>query len=366
MKADNKDLFSAVSKHGIEFNNAIVMAPMTRSRAIGSIPNQLMAEYYTQRVTAGLIVTEGTAPSPNGLGYARIPGIFNKEQVDGWRAVTRAVHNKGGKIFLQLMHVGRVAHSANMPEGARILAPSAIGANGDMWTDSLGMQKDEEPEAMTLADIKNTIEEFARAAKNAIEAGFDGIELHGANGYLPEQFLNPHTNQRNDNYGRTVENRSRFVVEVTRAVVQAIGKEKVGLRISPYSNFNHMPAYEETFETYNYLTAELSKLDILYLHVVDYAARASEEGQRLLSAIRKNFNNLLILNGGYTKERAEKALRHDGADMISFGSSFLANPDLPYRLQHGLALNNPDAATFYTPEALGYTDYTFAETEVHS
>jgi N-ethylmaleimide reductase len=358
-----RTLFEPLNFNGIEFTNSIVMAPMTRSRAIGTIPNNLMASYYAQRATAGLIITEGTAPTPTGLGYARTPGIFSPEQISGWKQITNVVHQKGGKIFIQLMHVGRIAHSANMPQGTRIIAPSAIASNGMMWTDSLGMQKEGIPAEMTLSDIQKTIEEFVQGAKNSIEAGFDGVELHGANGYLMEQFLNPHSNQRNDNYGASIENRSRFVLEVTKAVADAIGKEKVGLRISPYSTFNDMPVYNNIAETYSYLSNEISKLDILYLHLIDYAARASDEGIKLIKTIRNNFNNLLILNGGYTKERADRALNEDSADLISFGSSFLANPDLPYRFKNNIPLATPDSNTFYTAGEVGYTDYSFAGTE---
>lgn len=354
------DLFSPVKKYGMEFSNAIVMAPMTRSRAIGFVPNDLMATYYEQRAGAGLIVTEGNSPSPDGIGYARTPGIYSAEQIDGWRKVTNAVHAKGGKIFSQLMHVGRVSHSANMPAGARILAPSAIQAAGEMWTDSQGLQLKEKPLAMTTADVKNAIIDFARGAVNAIEAGFDGVELHGANGYLLEQFLNPHTNQRTDEYGGSVQNRSRFVLEVTEAVANAIGKDKVGIRLSPYNVFNDMGLYPEIADTYRYIAEELSKQDILYLHVIDYAARTSDEGLTLLKSIRSTFPNLLILNGGYTRERAEQVLRNDEADMVSFGTPFIANPDLHHRLKHGIALQESDPSTFYTADSKGYTDYAFA------
>lgn len=357
MSKSNVNLFEPVVLNGIQLNNRIVMAPMTRSRAIGAIPNELMATYYGQRATAGLTIVEGTAPSPNGLGYARTPGIFNKEQVDGWKKVTKAVHDEGGKIFAQLMHVGRIAHIANMPEGARTLAPSAVKPNVMMWTDALGMQPIETPAAMTLADIQNVIQEFVQGARNAINAGFDGVELHGANGYLLEQFLNPHSNTRTDQYGGSTEKRIRFVVELATAVAHAIGKGKTAVRISPYGTFNDMPAYDDTFRTYDLLTHELQKLDIVYLHVIDIAARASAEGLQLLKTIRKNFTNSLILNGGYDKERAVQALQMDGADLVSFGSKFIANPDLPYRLQNDIALSSPDVNTFYTPGAVGYTDY---------
>jgi N-ethylmaleimide reductase len=363
MKNQQKSLFQYDSEKRIRLQNRIVMAPMTRSRAIGSLPNALMAEYYAQRSTAGLIITEGNAPSPNGLGYARIPGIFSKAQIDGWKEVTKSVHQAGGKIFTQLMHVGRIAHPKNMPANARMLAPSAIAAKGDMWTDSDGMQQMPVPAAMTVADIEFALQEFVQAAKNAMEAGFDGVEIHGANGYLVEQFINPHANERNDQYGGTIENRSRFLLQLTKLVADAIGSDKVGVRLSPYNTFNDMPHYNEIPETYTYLSRELQALDVLYIHVIDYAARASDDGLALLTDIRNNFTNLLILNGGYDRQRAEHAITNNEADLISFGSPFISNPDLPHRLRHNVPLAPPDRTKFYTPDESGYIDYAVAKSE---
>ena len=351
------NLLSNVTIHGMEFSNRIVMAPMTRCRAIGNLPNDLMVKYYQQRSSAGLIITEGNAPSPNALGYARIPGIFSQEQIIAWKKITDAVHTKGGKIFTQLMHVGRIAHSANMPKNSKIVAPSAICADADMWTDTLGMQKTELPFEMSLADILQAKKEFVQAAKNSIEAGFDGVELHSANGYLLEQFINPGSNIRKDKYGGSIENRCRFVLELVQAVGDAIGFDKIGVRISPYSTFNSMPAYEDILKTYTYLTTELSKLNITYLHLIDYAARSNNEGLTLIKDIRNNFKQLLILNGGYTKERAENAIESGESDLVSFGSSFIANPDLPYRIENKIEWAKPDTSTFYTADEKGYTDY---------
>ena len=351
-------LLNAFKFKNIEFSNRIVMAPMTRCRAIDNLPNDLMATYYEQRSSAGLIITEGNAPSPNGLGYARIPGIFSQEQKIGWKKITDAVHAKGGKIFTQLMHVGRIAHSANMPKGSKIMAPSSVSADADMWTDSLGMQKTEVPNEMSLEEIEFSKNEFVQAAKNAMEAGFDGVELHAANGYLLEQFLNPNSNIRKDNYGGSIENRSRFILELVQAVGNAIGFDKIGVRISPYSTFNTMQNYEDIPKTYTYLTTELSKLNITYLHLIDYAARSSsEEGLTLIKDIRNNFKQLLILNGGYTRERAENAIENGESDLVSFGSSFIANPDLPYRIEHKIEWTKPDTSTFYTADEKGYIDY---------
>lgn len=351
------NMFEPYRMGSIELSNRIIMAPMTRSRAIGNVANNNIAEYYTQRASAGLIVSEGIAPSPNGLGYARIPGLFNEAQVASWKKVTDAVHNAGGKIFTQIMHTGRVSHSANMPAGSKLLAPSAVAATGDIWTDAEAMQPMPVPSAMTAEEIASTIQEYVQAAQNAVDAGFDGIELHGANGYLLEQFLNPGVNQRTDNYGGSVENRARFVIEVAKAVTEKIGKDKVGVRISPYNQYNSMPAYDDVFATYDYLSKELNKIGIVYLHMIDYAARATEEGQALIQAIRNNFTNTLILNGGYNKERAEEVLANGLADAVSFGTPFVSNPNLPHKLQHAVELTAADPALFFSAGTEGFTDY---------
>src|SRR6476661_3927020 len=253
-------LFENYKLGSLNLQNRFVMAPMTRSRAINNIPNSLMATYYSQRAGAGLIVTEGTTPSPNGLGYTRIPGIFSVEQINGWKNVTDAVHTKGAKIFIQFMHTGRVAHQVNLPEGAQVVGASDITAAGEMWTDLKGMQPYTQPHALSTEEVKATINEFVQAAKNAVEAGFDGVELHAANGYLIEQFINGVVNNRTDKYGGSVENRSRFLLEVAEKTIAAIGKDKVGVRFSPYSSFNDIPAYNEVDETYIYLAKKLNEL----------------------------------------------------------------------------------------------------------
>ncbi|GAL82775.1 artemisinic aldehyde Delta(11(13)) reductase [Sporocytophaga myxococcoides] len=333
------------------------MAPMTRSRAINSIPGENVAIYYAQRASAGLIITEGTAPSANGIGYARTPGIFTKEQIDGWKKVTKAVHDKGGKIIVQLMHVGRIAHPANMLPGSKIVAPSAVVPKSEMWTDTLGMQPMPQPSELTEEEIRLTVAEFAQAAKNAVEAGFDGVELHGANGYLIEQFINPSTNKRTDAYGGSTENRSRFLIETANAVIAAIGKDKVGVRISPYNTFNDLELYPEITETYKYIAEELNKLDILYLHIIDALANASEEGRLLVAAIRKTFNKTLILAGGYDKARAEQAIEEGRGDLVSFGRFFISNPDLPERFRNNAPLAEGNQQLFYAAGDEGYTDY---------
>ncbi len=351
-------LFSETSLGPLTLQNHLVMAPMTRSRAIGNVPNELMAEYYAQRATAGLIVTEGTSPSPNGLGYARIPGIFSAAQIAGWKLTTDAVHGKGGKIFIQFMHSGRIGHGLNLPAGARVLGPSAVAAAGEMYTDAEGMKPNSVPEAMTEADIKTTIEEFAQAAKNAVAAGFDGVELHGANGYLLEQFIRPNSNQRTDRYGGSIENRGRFVLEVVDAVIQAIGKDKVGIRLSPFGVFNDMPLYDEMEADYTWLAQQLAVRGLVYIHLVDHSAMgAPPVPDSMKATFRSVFKGALILSGGYDATRAESDLASGRCDLIGVGVPFLANPDLIARWKSGAALNAPDMGAFYTPGPKGYTDY---------
>jgi N-ethylmaleimide reductase len=335
------------------------MAPMTRSRAVEhNTPNALMADYYAQRATAGLIITEGVSPSANGLGYARIPGLFNAEQVAGWRLTTDAVHAKGGKIFVQFMHCGRVAHQVNLPAGARVVGPSADVCPGEMWTDASGMQAHTAPQAMTEADIAATIAEFAHAAKLAVEAGFDGIELHAANGYLLEQFLNANVNTRTDGYGASAEGRNRFVLEVAQACVAAIGANKVGIRISPHGVFNGTGAFDGVDAQYLSLVEKLSALGLVYLHQLDHSAMgAPAVPAASKQQLRAAFKQTYIAAGGFDAASGEALLAAGNADLIAYGRPFLCNPDLVARMQAGTALNAPDMSTFYTPGEKGYTDY---------
>ena len=352
-------LFSPAKLGSLTLQNHLVMAPMTRSRAIeNNVPNDLMVEYYRQRASAGLIITEGTSPSPHGLGYARIPGIYSEAQVAGWKKVTDAVHARGAKIFIQLMHTGRVGHPLNLPAGAEVLGPSAVAAKGDMYTDGEGMKPMPTPKAMTEADLKHTREEFVKAAKNAVAAGFDGIELHAANGYLLEQFIRPNSNTRTDNYGGSIENRARFVLEVVDATMAAIGKDKVGIRLSPYGVFNDMPDYPEMEADYTYLAKALNAKGLLYVHLVDHSAMgAPAVPAKIKSIFREAFSGTLILSGGYDAKRAEADLGSGKADLIAVGRPFLANPDLVERWKKQAAENTPDMSTFYTPGPKGYTDY---------
>ncbi len=354
-------LFTPKKVGAIEVRNRVVMSPMTRSRAIGNVPNELMAEYYKQRSGAGLIITEGTSPSPNGLGYARIPGIFSKPQVEGWKKTTSVIHKSGGKIFVQLMHTGRISHPLNMPDGAQVLAPSAVKAAGQMWTDSKKLQDFPVPKEMTAEDLLHTKVEYVTAAKNALDAGFDGVELHGANGYLLEQFLSPVSNIRKDDYGGSIENRCRFVIEVVSAVAETIGKGRTGIRLSPYGVASDMPHYPEIEATYKYLSEQLNKLGIAYIHIADHSATGGSivpiEIKKLMRTI---FKNIIILSGGYNKERAEADIQSGLCDLVAFGRPFINNPDLVERLKNKWPLSqNLKMDLFYTADEKGYTDYPF-------
>ena len=340
--------------------NRVVMSPMTRCRAIGGVPNERMAEYYGQRAGAGLIVTEGVAPSPNALGYARIPGLFSEEQVEGWRLVTDAVHEGGGRIFAQLMHTGRVAHPANMPEGARIVAPSAVPLEEtEMWVDeTMGTEPMPTAEEMSSADIEEAIEEFVTAAENAIAAGFDGVELHGANGYLIDQFLHPGTNRRSDEWCGDVAARCRFALEVARRVVDAIGAERTGIRLSPYGVFNEIEIHDEIDATYRHLAEELGRMGIAYIHVVDHSAMGAPDFPASIKAeMRDAFYGVFILSGGYDHARAAADLDAGRGDLVAFGRPFVANPDLVERFARGAELAEPNPDLSYTAGPEGYTDY---------
>lgn len=334
------------------------MAPMTRSRAPENSANELMAKYYSQRSSAGLIITEGVSPSPNGLGYPRIPGLFNTEQMQSWKSVTASVHNNGGKIFVQLMHTGRVSHPLNLPPGAKILAPSPIATPREMWTDAEGAKPFPVPQEMNETDIQNAIQEFAKASKLAIEAGFDGVEIHGANGYLVDQFINVATNHRTDKWGGSLENRMRFPLEVAKACAQAIGADHLGIRFSPYGVFNGTTPDPQMDELYERLAKEMSGLGLAYIHIVDHSSMGAPPVSATLKAkIREVFKGTYILSGGYDAEKAQADLKEGKGDLVAFGRPFISNPDLVEKMKSGKTLTPPDHNTFYSPGDKGYTDY---------
>lgn len=351
-------LLDPITLGALTLSNRAVMCPLTRCRALGNVPNALMATYYEQRAGAGLIITEGISPSPNGLGYARMPGIFSEAQVQGWRAITQAVHAKGGRIFAQLMHAGRVGHIDNLPTGARLVGPMTETIGGEMWTDTQGLQANSEAAALSEAGIEEAIAEYVQAAKNAVAAGFDGVELHGANGYLIEQFLNANANRRSDDWGGSAQARNRFALRVAQATVDAIGADKVGIRISPYGVNKDTGAYDGVDEQYHALIEGLSAIGLVYLHVLDHSPMGAPAVPASIKAeLRKRFKGRFILAGGFDAKSAEVALSSDQADMIAFGRPFIANPDLVDRVRSGAAWALPDPSTFYSAAAEGYTDY---------
>ncbi len=358
-------LLESYNLSGTELKNRIVMAPMTRSRANSEhVPTDIMGTYYGQRSGAGLIITEGTGPSINGAGYPRIPGLYTQAQADAWKTVTDSVHAEGGLIFVQLMHTGRVTHPANLDEGGQVLAPSAVAlTQTKMYTDQTGAEEEiPAPTAMSTEQVQEAIQEFVHSSELAVQAGFDGVELHGANGYLIEQFIGANSNQRTDQYGGSIENRARFVIEVAAATAAAIGKEKVGIRLSPFGVFNEIFHGEDTAEMYAYLATELGKLGIAYIHIVDHSAMgAPEVPQSIKESIRDNFGGTIILSGGYDRDRAEADLVAGLGHLVAYGRPFISNPDLPVRLEQGLELAQPDFGTFYTPGPKGYIDYPTAE-----
>lgn len=344
-------LFEPYQLGALHLSNRIVMAPMTRSRAIdGNVPNPLAETYYRQRASAGLIISEATQVSPQGVGYIRTPGIHSPEQVTAWRKITAAVARAGGKIFLQLWHVGRISHP-DFHGGALPVAPSAIAPDGEVFT-AQGPKKMVTPRALETAEIAGIVEQFRKGAENAKAAGFDGVELHGANGYLLDQFTRDGTNHRTDSYGGSIENRVRLPLEATKAVVDVWGTERVGYRVSPTGPFNSM-SDSDPRATFSHLAERLSELGILYLHVVDPVKGEN----RVAPQLRKLFNGTLIINGGYDAASGNAAIASGEADLVAYGAPFLANPDLPFRFGQKAALNAPDPATFYAGEEKGYTDY---------
>lgn len=343
----------------LELKNRMVMAPMTRSRALvdGNVPNPLAVTYYVQRASAGLLISEATQVSTQGVGYIRTPGIHSSVQVAGWRKVTDAVRAAGGLIFAQLWHVGRVSHP-DFHDGQPPVAPSAIAVDGEVYTFK-GRTRMVAPRALETSEIPGIVEQFRRAAENAKEAGFDGVELHGSNGYLLDQFLRDGSNQRTDAYGGGIENRARFPLEVARAVVGVWGAERVGYRLSPQA-FPYAGMSDSTpAETFSYMARELGRLGLGYLHVTEAVSGKSVPSpeQRLTPLLREAFGGTLMVNGGYDAQSGEAALSRGEADLVSYGVPFLANPDLPERFRSGAPLNPPDPSTFFTGEEKGLTDY---------
>lgn len=353
------DLFEPVQLGDQRLANRIVMAPLTRSRAhADGTATGLMAKYYVQRASAGLIIAEGTNISPQGRGYAFTPGIYSTSQVEAWRPVTQAIHAKGGRVFVQLWHVGRISHPTLQPDGALPVAPSAILPNSSIFTET-GFQPCVMPRALESWDIADIIAQYGRAARNAIAAGFDGVEIHAANGYLIDQFLRDSTNQRTDAYGGSRENRMRFMLEVVRAVAGACGSERVGIRLSPLSPVNGAALDSDPLGTDRHAVEKLSAFHLAYLHVIEGVTQGPREipAGFDMQALRRAFMGTYIANNGYDLSLALEARRQNLADLISFGRLYIANPDLVERLRAGAPLNVPDRATFFGGGARGYTDY---------
>lgn len=344
----------------LDLSSRVVMAPMTRNRAPETVPNDLMATYYRQRSSAGLIITEATQVDPLGQGYPNTPGIHSDEQVEAWKAITEAVHEEGGRIFLQLWHVGRISHPS-YHDGARPVAPSAIAPEGETMTAKGAMAPFETPRALATDEIPTIIDQYRRGAENARAAGFDGVEVHGANGYLLDQFLQSGTNQRTDRYGGTLENRTRLLLEVTKAVAAVWGADRVGVRLSPGGTFNSMQD-DDPQATFGYAAERLSALDLAYLHVVE---NDLGDGHTASARMRAAYDGTLMVAGGYDRDSGEAALQEGRADLIAYARYFLANPDLPARFALKAALNEWDESTFYGGGAEGYTDYPALDEAVH-
>ncbi len=351
------DLFTPIALGSLTLANRIVMAPLTRNRAgAGNAPSDLTVEYYRQRASAGLIVTEATQVSPQGVGYPGTPGIHDAEQAAAWRRVTDAVHKEGGHIFLQLWHVGRISHPSLQPEGALPVAPSAIKPDGEAVTYE-GMQAYVTPRALDTKELPGIVAAYRNAAAKALSAGFDGVEVHAANGYLLDQFLRDGSNRRTDAYGGPVENRFRLVREVTQAVIDIWGADRVGARLSPINGFNSM-SDSDPEATFRYAARELGRMGLVYLHVVEGASMDGSDPRRVdRASIAKDFDGLYIANGGYDKARAGASVAKGESDLVAFGKSYIANPDLVERFAQDAPLNTPDPATFYGGDHRGYTDY---------
>lgn len=355
-------LLTTYTMGDMKLSNRVVMAPMTRSRAgEGNVPTELNAKYYRQRASAGLIISEGTQISKQGVGYPWTPGIHSGEQIEGWKKVTDAVHEEGGRIFAQIWHVGRISHPY-FHDGELPVAPSAVKPEGQAFTPE-GMKDFVKPRALETEEIAGVIDDYVQAAKNAMKAGFDGVEIHGANGYLIDQFIQDATNQRTDRYGGSKKNRARFALEVTEAVADAIGSKRTGIRLSPSGEFNDM--YDSNSkETFTYLIEQLNPLDLAYLHLVEPLSDVSDKpnyADNVAAFYRPAYNGTLIICGGYDRESGIEVLEAGNADLVAYAQLFLANPDLPERFAQNASLNEPDSDTFYGGREEGYTDYPYME-----
>ncbi len=358
---DNKvaSLFQPLDLGAIRLQNRIVMAPLTRGRAgVERVPNNLMLEYYTQRASAGLIITEATQISEQGIGWTDTPGIHTAEQVKGWQKITDGVRKQGGKIFLQLWHTGRASHPDFQPDGATPVSASAVKPAGEVRVPT-GKKPYVTPRPLKTEEIPSVVQQYVDATKRAQEAGFDGVEIHAANGYLIDQFLRDSTNQRTDAYGGSIENRARFMLEVTEAVVDAWSSDRVGIRLSPTNTFNDM-SDRDPIALFTYATKALNQFNLAYLHVLEALPGhmlANDIGEPVAPHMRRAFKGTFMINGGYDAPMGAEAIDNGETDLVAYGVPFIANPDLPERFRQSAPLNQPDISTFYTPGAKGYTDY---------
>lgn len=351
-------LFSNGTMGDIEIKNRVFMAPLTRNRALpNGTPSDMAATYYAQRASGGLLISEATQINEMGKGYINTPGIHSDDQIAKWSEITKAVHEKGGKIFMQLWHVGRISHTSLLPDGQAPLAPSAIRAEAQTFTEA-GPTDVSEPRAMSIDDIKSTIEDYRIAAQNAKKAGFDGVEVHAANGYLIDQFLQDGSNKRDDNYGGSIENRARFLIDVLKEVTDIWGAGRVGVRLSPTGTFNGM-SDSDPKATFSHVINELNQFNLAYLHMVEKfpGIDSSDEDQKIMTDLRALWNGFYIANGNYDRNSGTDVIASGYADAIAYGRPFIANPDLPQRLEQGAELNEPDQSTFYGGGAEGYIDY---------
>lgn len=353
MTADTQILFTPVATGATGLPNRFVMAPLTRCRAVGHLPNELMAEYYAQRASAGLLITECTMVSEGTSAFGNDPGIYSAEQVEAWKKTTAAVHKAGGRIYMQIWHAGRAAHPL-LNGGKEAVAPSAIAIADEVHTPE-GKKPYTVPRPLTKEEIASIVQDFRRAAANAIAAGFDGVEIHGANGYLIDQFLRDGANQRTDEYGGSLENRARFLDEVLTAVTEEIGSDRVGLRLSPLNSFNSMKD-SDPVGWMTWLAEHLNAFNLAYLHVMRADFLGLQQAD-IIPVARAHYKGHLMVNMGYSADEAAALLAAGGADSVAFGTGFLANPDYPARIKARAELNAPDQNTFYTPGAEGYTDY---------